>query len=169
MNELQRQTEFLRQCLLYEESTEHQKLAEAIRLTQRNERCVRRALWMMATLATLALAGLGYLMFSVPDFPQDPSRSVIQFLARAFCVLGLGSLICIPAFIVLEMMYRKDLNARREECRLLVASLLESRLGKPARQGAQNDQNGSRPVSSDRKAARKNPRANEITGRRFEI
>jgi len=163
MNDRQRQTEFLRQCLLYDEDVEHQKLAEAIRQTQHNERCVRRAVWLMVLLASLALAALAYLMFFVPDFPRNLSHSVILFFARVICILGLGSLICIPAFLALEMVYRKDLNARREECRLLVASLLESRLGKPF------GQNGTSPQSSNGNAKKKNPGENGIRGRRLEV
>jgi len=43
----------------------------------------------------------------------------------------LGSLISLLAFVVLAMIYRKELDHRREECRRLVTKVLESRLGKP--------------------------------------
>jgi hypothetical protein len=47
------------------------------------------------------------------------------------CALGVASLICLLVFVGLGMAYRKKLDQRREECRLLVTRLLESRLGKP--------------------------------------
>ena len=54
-----------------------------------------------------------------------------QFIVQLFCVLSLGSLICILAFVGLGMVYRKTLDQRREECRRLATKLLESRLGRP--------------------------------------
>lgn len=131
MNDRQRQTEFLRQCLLYEESDERHKLAERIRQVQQNERCVRRAVWLMVLMAALAFAGLAYSAIFMEDFPQNVPGFLTRFLTKVFCVLGLASLICIPAFVGLEVVYRRELNKRREECRRLAAKLLESRLGKP--------------------------------------
>jgi hypothetical protein len=45
--------------------------------------------------------------------------------------LGVGSLISLVAFVILGMVYRCRLDQRREECRQLVATFLESRLGNP--------------------------------------
>lgn len=131
MNDRQSQTEFLRQCLLYDDSSERHKLAERIRQVQHNERCVRRAVWLMILLAALAFAGLAYLAVFLEDFPQNMPGFMTRFMTKLFCLVGLGSLICIPAFVGLEVVYRKELNQRREECRRLATKLLESRLGKP--------------------------------------
>jgi hypothetical protein len=89
--------------------------------------CVRRALWLMAILTALVVAGLGYGVILVDSFPDNMS----QFFINIVCSFLLGSLISILGFIGLGMVYRNKLNQRREECRQLVTKLLESRLGKP--------------------------------------
>jgi hypothetical protein len=157
MNDRQRQTEFLRQCLLYDESSERQQLAERTRQVQQNERCVRRAMWLMVLLATLSFAGLAYSAVFLADFPQNVPGLVTRFITNLFCVMGLGSLICIPAFVGLELVYRKELNQRREECRRLASELLESRLGKP------RAPRGTMPETFARKVEEVNHRENNVT------
>jgi hypothetical protein len=130
MNDRQKQTEFLRQCLLYDGSSECHTLAEKIRLLQHKERCVRRAVWLMILLAALAFVGLGYLAVFLEDFPRNLPGFMPRFITQACSVLGLSSMICIPAFVGLEVVYRKELDELREECRRLATKLLESRLGK---------------------------------------
>jgi formate hydrogenlyase subunit 3/multisubunit Na+/H+ antiporter MnhD subunit len=131
MSEHQKETAFLRQCLLYDDTDERHKLEERITQAQRDERCVRHALWLMVLLAALAIAGLNYTAVFLEEFPQRMSIFATQFIVQFFCVLSLGSLICILAFVGLGMVYRKTLDQRREECRRLATKLLESRLGKP--------------------------------------
>jgi hypothetical protein len=157
MNDRERQTEFLRQCLLYDESSERHKLAEGIRRVQQNERCVRRAMWLMVLVAALAFAGLAYSAVFLVDFPQSLPDFVTRFITKLFCVLGLSSLICIPAFVGLELVYRKELNERREECRRLASELLESRLGKP------RALEGSMPETFTQKVQRVNHSENNVT------
>ena len=60
MNEHEKHTEFLRQCVLYDESARRQNLVKEIAWIQRDLRCVRRAMWLMAFLAALVVAVLGY-------------------------------------------------------------------------------------------------------------
>ena len=69
MNEHQQQTAFLRQCLLYDDTEERHKLEEKITRLQVDERCVRRAVWLMALFAALAMAGLGYAAVFLADYP----------------------------------------------------------------------------------------------------
>ena len=127
MSEHQKHTEFLRHCLRYGESTEHQALDKRITQIQRDERCVRRAVWLMAILTALVVAGLGYPAILVENFPY----SAPQFMVNLICALGLASLICLLVFWGLGMVYRRMLDRRREESRQLVTKLLASRLGKP--------------------------------------
>jgi hypothetical protein len=127
LSEHQKHTEFLRQCILYDESARRQDLHEGISRIQRDARCVQRAVWLMAMLTALTVAGLGYGMILVDNFPYN----LPQFIIDLVCALGLGSLISLLAFMGLGMVYRMKLDQRREECRQLVARLLESRLGKP--------------------------------------
>ena len=131
MSEHQKQTAFLRQCLLYDDTAERHELEESITQLQRNERCVRRAVWLMALLVALAMAGLCYSAVVPADDPKSISQLVTQFAGKIFCALGLGSLICLVAFTGIGVVHRSKLDQRREECRRLAAKLLESRLGKP--------------------------------------
>ena len=127
MSEHQKHTEFLRQCILYDESARRQELHEGITQIQRDARCVQRAAWLMAMLTALVVAGLGYAVILMDNFPYN----IPQFIINIICGLGLGSLISLLAFVGLGMIYRRKLDQQREECRQLVARLLESRLGKP--------------------------------------
>ena len=127
MSDHQRHTKFLRDCIRYDESARRQELMEEIVRLQRDARCVRRAMWLMAILTALAVAGLGYPAILVENF----SYNTPQFIVNLICALGLASLICLLVFVGLGMAYRKKLDQRREECRQLVTRLLESRLGKP--------------------------------------
>ena len=131
MSEHQKQTAFLRQCLLYDDSGERHELEESMKQLQRNLRCVRRAVWLMAVLVALAMAGLCYSAVVPADDPHNLSQLVAQFSSKVFCALGLGSMICLVAFTGLGVVHRSKLDQRREECRRLAAKLLESRLGKP--------------------------------------
>src|SRR5712664_220239 len=131
MSEHQRETAFLRQCILYDDSGEGHKLQESITQLQRNERCVRRAVWLMALLATLAMAALCYASVFMADNPLNPFQLISQWVIKVLCARGVWLLICLVAFTALGAVYRKELVRRREECRRLATSLLESRLGKP--------------------------------------
>jgi len=132
LSEHQKQTAFLRQCLLYDTTDERHELEESITQLQRNERCVRRAVWVMALMVALALAGLCYYAVALAEHSQDMSEFMTQyFTTKVLCALALGSLVCMVAFTGLRMLYRKELDKRREHCRRLAAKLLESRLGNP--------------------------------------
>jgi len=131
MSEHQKQTSFLRECLLYDDTPDRHKLEERITKIQCDERCVRRAVWLMALLAALAIAGLCYSVVFLLEYPLNMSQLITHFISKVFCALALGSLICILAFMGLGVVYRKELDQRREECRQLARKLMESRLGKP--------------------------------------
>ena len=120
-------TEFLKHCLRYGEGAGCQELEREIVRLQRDARCVQRAAWLMAVLIALALTGLAYATILLDHFPYN----VPQFAWSLMCALGLGSLISLVAFTGLGMVYRLKLDLRREECRQMVARLLESRLGNP--------------------------------------
>ena len=126
-SEHQRETAFLRHLIRYDNTAERDRLEERITQIQRDERCVRRGVWLMALFTTVAVTGLGYAVILLDDFPQNKS----QFIFKVFGALGLGSLISLLAFVGLWGGYRAELDRRREECRRLVTTLLETRLGKP--------------------------------------
>lgn len=127
MNDHEKHTEFLRQCILYDESARRQELHERITRIQRDARCVRRAVWLMAMLIALVAAGLGYEVILVDNFPYNLPQLIINLV----CALGIGSLISLLAFMGLGRVYHSKLDQQREECRQLVSRLLASRLGKP--------------------------------------
>jgi hypothetical protein len=127
MSEHENELTFLRQCIRYGDADERGRLEERMTQVQRDGRCVRRAVALMALLIALGAAGLAYGALFQENFPYGQSRLVIKFL----CVLELASLISLAAFAGLLMAYRKKLNRLREQCLRLAASLLESRLGKP--------------------------------------
>ena len=138
MSEHQKHTEFLKHCLLYDESHERHLVAEKLTRIQRDLRCVRRAMWLTALLTTLAVAGLGYGEIFVDNFPYNTPPLILNLIYA----VGLGSLISLMAFEGLGLVYCQKLDQQREECRQRVAKLLSARLGKtfpakkePAAQG----------------------------------
>ena len=131
MKDHQRDLAFLRQCLLYDDTAERHKLEQHLTKLQRDDQCVRRAVWFMALLAALAMMGLCYAAVFLTDSPESMTRFMTRFIIKSLCALGLASMICLLAFIGLGASYRKELDRRREECRGLATKLLESRLGKP--------------------------------------
>jgi len=151
MSEHQKETAFLRQCIAYEESAEGRQLDERIAQLQRDERCLRRAAWLMALLAALAVVGFGYLALLMNDFPTHMSLFAIHFMTKVVFAMGIGSMISLLAFAGYGFRYRWELNFRREECRRLVTRLLESRLGNPhvpRRNGELADTRGSHSLTS---------------------
>jgi formate hydrogenlyase subunit 3/multisubunit Na+/H+ antiporter MnhD subunit len=131
MSEHQRQTAFLRQCLVYEDSAERHQLEARITQLECDERSVRRAVWLMAFLAALAMAGLGYAAVFLADYPLNASQFATLLVIKILITLGGGSLICLVTFLGLGVTYRRELDGRREECRRLATRILESRLGQP--------------------------------------
>jgi len=131
-SEHEKETAFLRRCIRYDESPAGRQLDERIAQVQRDERCLRRASWGMALVALLAAAGLVYGAVLLNDFPTHMSLFASQFVIKIISALVIGSLICLLGFAVLGLIYRKELNLRREECRRRVTRVLESRLGDSA-------------------------------------
>jgi len=127
MSEHQKNTEFLTQLIAYDDTDERRKLAERIASLQRNERCVRRAIWLMMVFAALALAGISYAAVFLLQ-PTNLAQFIMQFEIKALSVLGLGSLISVGVFLGLALSYRRDLAGSREECRRLAMRIVETRL-----------------------------------------
>lgn len=124
MNEYEKQTAFLRQCLRYAENRERQELEQGIAQNLRDDRCLRRAMWLMVLLMTLVLVGVGYGAVLVEGFFHNLSPVLFKLVA----VLGLASLLSLVGFAGLRVGCRHKLNGRREHCRRLAAGLFELRL-----------------------------------------
>lgn len=127
MSEHQIETAFLCSIILYDDSDEPLKLNKSIAQLQHHERCVQRMAGVMVLFLILGSAGIGYGVILQDNFPYNLHQHVIN----VFCGFVLASLICLTVFAGLLAFYRMKLNRLREECRRLVARLLESHLGKP--------------------------------------
>jgi hypothetical protein len=92
----------------------------------------------MAIFVALVVFAIGYGTILVQNFPYRAP----QFIVNMIYALGLGSLISLLVFTGLGAVYRWKLDHRREECRQLVARLLESRLGKPATAPIRDNRSG---------------------------
>ena len=71
MSEHQRETDFLRRIIRYDESAERDKLKEAITRTQRDAYCLRRAVSLMALLSAVAITSLYSAPIFLTDFPEE--------------------------------------------------------------------------------------------------
>ena len=127
MSAHQIETAFLSSVIPYGDSDEPRKLQKSIVQLHHDERCVRRFAWAMTLFLMMGLAGVGYGAILQENFPYNLHHHVVY----VFCVFVLAPLICLVAFAGLLAVYRRKLNRLREECRRLVARLLETRLGKP--------------------------------------
>ena len=126
-----REAAFLRAAILYDDTAERHRLEQRITHLEKDARCLRSAVWLMVLLTAVGIAGLCYSAVFLADFPQNMEQFSTRLVVKVFGALGLGSLISLLAFVCLGMVYRRQLSLRREECRSLIAKLLESRLGKP--------------------------------------
>src|SRR5260370_8766191 len=122
MSDHQRETAFLRQCIHYDDTAERHNLDERLTQAQRDERCVRCAVWLMALLTALAMAGLCYAAVFLADFPQNKSYLTIKVLGP----LGLAPLISLLAFVGFWAVHRRELGHRPEDCRRWPQTLFQS-------------------------------------------
>ena len=137
MSERERETAFLRQFLVHDNSAERHLLEERITQAQRDERCVGRAVMLMAVLTMVAVAGLCYAALFLTETPQNMFQFITPLTIKVWCALGVGSFICMVAFGGLRVVYRKELEQRRDECRRLATKLFEARLGTDSSSSAQ--------------------------------
>ncbi|SRR5258705_9709985 len=128
MNEQQRDTAFLTRMISYDESPERRQLAQRISRAQSDERCVRRAAWLMVLFAGLATAGLCYAAVFLLE-PLNIPQFLDQLLIKVLSALALGSFISLAGFMALGNRYRDELARYREECRCLTMKVMEARFG----------------------------------------
>ncbi len=159
-SEHERETAFLRRCIRYDLSATGSQLDERICQVQRDERCLRRAAWLMAVVAMLAIAGLGYGAVLLDDFPLHMSAFTSDYVIKGFCAMGIGSLLCLVVFSCVALIYRRELNHRREECRRRVTKFMDTLVGEPARRPRNGDLDAadagalrSRPIAPQETAA----------------
>jgi putative copper export protein len=121
----QQQNDILVRCIHQDSSGELHRGEEQITQAERQERCLRRAVWLMALVTALAAAGLGYSFILLYELPPYQTRIINHLLT----VVGLAALISFLAFGAFWILCRHRLAARREEVRRLVMKLLAERSG----------------------------------------
>src|SRR4051794_18264957 len=119
MSEREKQTRFLKELIGSEDPDGCQDLKARILKAERDEKCIRSALWLVIMLASLSLAGLGYAAVFVPQFFSHTTPVVVKF----FTALVLASGICLIGFGGFWMWYRGVCNRLYEECRNVIMTL----------------------------------------------
>lgn len=119
---------FLKLLIAHDASEESRQLQDGLAQAERDERCIRRAIFLMTVLFMLSLAGLGYCAILLPDVFRNPSHLAM----RSLCYLGLGSLISQGAFMGYLLWHRVAARRLHRECRRLVLVLARSQLRVPA-------------------------------------
>jgi hypothetical protein len=123
MSERQKQTAFLKTLMGFEDSEQRRILHERIMKAERDERCLRRALFLVSLFGFVCLCGLGYASVLLPEFFSNHSHR----LTRLLCALGLGSLFCFVSFLGYWIWHRSVLDGLHDECRGVVANLMLAR------------------------------------------
>ena len=130
MSEQQRDTAFLTRLISYDDSDERHNLAEKIARLQNDERCVKRAAWLMVLFAALATAGISYAAVFLLH-PDNVMQFLNQPLIKVLSAVALSSVLCLLAFNALAVFYRIELARHRDQCRCLAMKILEARLSQP--------------------------------------
>jgi hypothetical protein len=116
MSEREKQIRFLKALASREASPEFQSLQEKIQLAERQERSVRRMIFLVIVTLLLSLSSLGYGCIFQPNYLRDGSRFVLQIP----CSLGLASAICFITFTAYWLWHRAVLNGLYAQCRQLL-------------------------------------------------
>jgi hypothetical protein len=119
----QKRNDILAECIRHDATGELHRAEERIYDAERDERCVRRAMWLMMLLTALAGAGLGYSVILLYEVAPYYTR----IINHIFTVIAVASLISLLTFAALWVQRRHRLAARREEVRGLVMRLLAAR------------------------------------------
>ena len=122
MSERRKQSDFLKSLLRYMSEEQQRALDQRFAKAEREEKCVRRALFLVTLVALFALCGAGYSAVFLPGFIREPWNPV----TRQFCALGLCAGICIVAFLAFRAWQRSVTSSLHEECRRQVRALMEN-------------------------------------------
>jgi hypothetical protein len=110
---------FLRALIMHLDGEERRQLHDSLAKAEREEKCIRRAVFLTMLLLLLAVAGLGYCAILLPEVFRNPTH----LLVRSLSVLGLGSLISQAVFLGYLRWHRSVVTRLHEECRRLVLAL----------------------------------------------
>lgn len=106
---------------------ESRQLQDSLARAERDESCIRHAMFLMMVLFMFTLAGLGYCAILEPDVFRNPGH----FIMRGLGYLGLGALLSMGAFLGYFLFHRAVVKQLRKECRRLVLALAQSKLKEP--------------------------------------
>jgi hypothetical protein len=123
MSNSARETELLIKCIRDDATGELHRQEQTVARTEREERCLRSAVWVMAALTGFALVGAGHSLVLLKN--QTPYHS--ELVIHGFRILGVASLISLWVFVVLWIIRRERLKQQRAQCRALVQELLAAR------------------------------------------
>ena len=115
---------FLKALLLHLDSEERRQLHDSLATAEREEKCIRRAVFLMVVLLMVSVAGLGYCALLLPEVFRNPTH----LLMRSLSALGLGSLISQVVFLGYLLWHRTVVTRLHEECRRLILALARSYL-----------------------------------------
>ena len=123
MSERQKAIKFLKALIQCDNSEHCHELRERVKRAERDEKCIRSALFLVAVLGLLSLSGIGYSAVLVHEFARFSSH----ISTKIFCALGLASLICIGVFLGVWLHHRAATNRVYDECRRFIHAFMESR------------------------------------------
>jgi hypothetical protein len=124
MSEHQKQAEFLKRMVMQDDTAANRALCGRLAAAERNERCLWVACRLVALIAVVALAGIGYSAVLLPEFFDNATHIVLRF----FSALSLGSALCVLVFMGLWSWYRRHTNRIHEECRRVITAMWEARV-----------------------------------------
>jgi hypothetical protein len=119
---------FLRALIMQVDSDERRRLLDNLTKAEREEKCIRRAVFFTLVVLLLSLAGLGYCAILQPGLFRNPGHPLL----RSLLALVLGSLISQAGFLVYLLWHRAVVTRLHEECRRLVLALARTQLTEPA-------------------------------------
>ena len=121
----QKQNDALVRCIRHDTSGELHRREKLIMDTEREERCLRRAVWLMAVLLAATVLALGYSLLLLYELPVYHARIVNHILL----IIGLAAGLSLLVFAALWILCRNRLAERREEVRRLIMKLLADQAG----------------------------------------
>jgi len=116
MSEREKQIQFLKALICREHSGECQVMRQKIIHAERQERCMRRMIFLVTVLMLLSGACLCYTTLFWPEVHRDPYQLLVKFS----CSVGLASFICLVTFFGYWLWCRWILNGLYHECRQLI-------------------------------------------------
>ena len=143
---------FLKALLLHLGREECRRLHDGLVQTEREQRCIRRAMFLAVLLFLLAGAGLGYCAVLLPELFDEAGHPVVPGLLA----LALGALISQAMFVGYSLWHRAEVNRLHEDCRRLILDLAASQLhptalrDPPGRGAVQPPRNSPSPPSPPR-------------------